>query len=174
MFLIPGPLISFLTFPGVITHELGHKFFADEMRVPVYKVCYFRFGNPAGYVIHAVPNNLRSSFLISVGPFIINTLFCFLSSLSAFYFFPSKTWPFWLLMWVSISIGMHAFPSNEDMDNFVNYVKHARFLGILIPFAYLFALIFKLANYLRFFWLDAVYAGIIAILLPYLLGIKIF
>ncbi len=173
MFLIPGSVISFLTFPGVIVHEMGHKFFADELGVPVYKVRYFRFGNPAGYVVHGAPDSLKSSFLISVGPFILNTLFCFLSSVSAFYFFPARTWPFWLLMWVSISIGMHAFPSNEDMDNFVDYVKHARFLGLLIPFAYLFALIFKLANYLRFFWFDAVYAAAIALLLPYLLGVRL-
>lgn len=83
MFLIPGWLISILTFPGVIAHEIGHRLFADWAKVPVYKVCYFRVGNPAGYVIHGPVNSLRASFLISVGPLIVNTLLCALITFSA-------------------------------------------------------------------------------------------
>jgi len=51
MFFIPGPVIAALTFPGVIVHEMAHQLFCRLFRVAVLDVCYFRFGNPAGYVI---------------------------------------------------------------------------------------------------------------------------
>lgn len=173
MVLIPGQIISLLTFPGVIAHEIGHRFFADRAGVLVYKVCYFRFGNPAGYVVHGPANGIKKSFLISVGPLIVNTLLCALISFSAMFpLFILKVENFnpvfVFLMWVGFSIGMHAFPSNEDMKNFVNEVKIAKHGGILLLSARLFAGLLWLANALRFFWFDAIYAVGVAMLLPLL------
>jgi hypothetical protein len=48
---IPRILVSVLTFPGIIFHELGHQLFCKFTGVRVIKVRYFRFGNPAGYVL---------------------------------------------------------------------------------------------------------------------------
>src|ERR1700681_3896241 len=76
MFLIPGFLIALVTFPGIIIHEVGHRLFCDLAGVPVYEVCYFRTGNPSGYVIHAPATSLRASFLITIGPLILNTVIC--------------------------------------------------------------------------------------------------
>ena len=42
---------------------------------------------------------------------------------------------FVILMWAGFSIGMHAFPSNDDMENFVQEVKNAKQGGILLIFA---------------------------------------
>lgn len=173
MFFIPGWLISVLTFPGVIAHELAHKFFCDLARVPVYEVKYFQFGNPAGYVIHAHPQDLRSSFLISVGPLLVNTALCSLLTLAAaFPFFildvkdPNPV--FSLLMWVGISIGMHAFPSNEDMANFKASVVNAKGSGIALLFARFLSGIFALANALRIIWFDAIYAVGVSMAMPLL------
>jgi len=69
MFFVPGALISVLTFPGVIVHEIGHLVFCRFYRVAVLKVCYFRFGNPAGYVIHEKPRSATQSMMIGIGPF---------------------------------------------------------------------------------------------------------
>ena len=44
-------LISLVTFPGVIVHEAAHLPFCRLRRMPVVEVCFFRVGNPAGYVI---------------------------------------------------------------------------------------------------------------------------
>jgi hypothetical protein len=52
MFFIPGPVIAAITFPGVILHETAHLFFCKLFKLQVYNVCYFRFGNPAGFVLH--------------------------------------------------------------------------------------------------------------------------
>lgn len=175
MVVIPGWLISLLTFPGVIVHEVGHKLFCDITKVPVYKVCYFRIGNPAGFVIHAPAKELKTSFLISIGPLILNTILCALLTFPGV--FPifileaeNYNGVFMLLMWVGVSIGMHAFPSNDDMDNFVQEVKNAKEGVILLIFAKIFAGLLKIANALRVIWFDAIYAWGVSMVLPCLVG----
>lgn len=76
MFFIPGWLIALITFPGVMVHELAHHFFCDLSRVPVFRICYYRVGNPAGYVIHGKTADLRANLLISVGPLFVNIIPC--------------------------------------------------------------------------------------------------
>ena len=56
--IIPGFLISLVTFPGVIVHELAHVVFCRLTKTPILSVCYFRLGNPAGYVIHERPSSI--------------------------------------------------------------------------------------------------------------------
>ena len=175
MLFIPGWLITLLTFPGVIAHEIAHRLFCDMAKVPVCKVCYFRFGNPAGYVIHGPVKGLKNSFLISIGPLIVNTILCALLTFSAtFPIFILETENynavFIVLMWVGFSIGMHAFPSNDDMDNFVKEVKNAKQGGILLVLAKIFAGLLKIANTLRIIWFDAIYAFGVSMLLPWLVG----
>jgi hypothetical protein len=74
MFFVPGIVITILTFPGVIVHELAHQLFCRWFKVPVFEVVYFQPKNPAGYVLHEVPQHKWQTILISVGPFFINTL----------------------------------------------------------------------------------------------------
>src|SRR3954465_3606138 len=71
---IPGILITIITFPGVIVHELAHQLFCRLYRIPVFKVVYFQAKNPAGYVIHEAPSNKWQSVMIGIGPFILNTV----------------------------------------------------------------------------------------------------
>src|SRR5678809_909987 len=71
---IPGIAITLLTFPGVIVHELAHQLFCRLYKVPVFKVVYFQAQNPAGYVLHEIPDNKFHSIMISVGPFFVNTI----------------------------------------------------------------------------------------------------
>ena len=63
MFFLPGFLISILTFPGVIVHEAAHAFFCRKFEAPILEVKYFRFGNPAGYVIHGDPENFKGQLI---------------------------------------------------------------------------------------------------------------
>jgi hypothetical protein len=175
VFFIPGWLIGLITFPGVIVHEIAHRFFCDLAKVPVYEVCYFRVGNPAGYVVHGQVKNLKDAFLIAVGPFIINTLLC------AIICFPAVT-PWWilksydsgwhiLLMWLGISIGMHAFPSAQDLDNFHQQVKSAHGFSPLLVFSAIIGVIFKIARMLSVIWFDAIYAFGVALLVPTILSV---
>ncbi|WP_345949755.1 DUF3267 domain-containing protein [Mucilaginibacter sp. PAMB04274] len=80
---IPGILITLITFPGVIVHELAHQLFCRWFKVPVFKVVYMRVGNPAGYVLHEKVDNKWQNMMISVGPFIINTVLGALIALPA-------------------------------------------------------------------------------------------
>ena len=78
MFFIPGFVISIATFPGVIIHEAAHLFFCKINKLAVFDVCYFRFGNPAGYVVHETTNDFGKTFMVGMGPFFINSFFCVL------------------------------------------------------------------------------------------------
>jgi hypothetical protein len=170
MFFIPGPVIALLTFPGVIVHETGHFFFCRLFRLAVFDVCFFRFGNPAGYVIHERTDNFKALFFVSMGPFFVNTLLCMVFCTGAFL-------PVWELKtqdplayffyWLGLSIGMHAFPSKEDLSNIWELApakaKHGNVLAALsLP---LIAILYVL-NYARFFWADLGYGIAVGILGP--------
>jgi hypothetical protein len=177
MFFIPGWLIELLTFPGVIVHEIGHRLFCHLTGVPVYQVRYYKFwGKPSGFVIHGPAPSLKAALLIAIGPLILNTLLCSLLTFSAvvplFILKDSSTaFPDVLLMWFGISAGMHAFPSNHDMDGFVEYVREDGHGGPLLWLAHGFAVLLKIANFLRVVWFDAIYAVLVAAFLPLMFGL---
>jgi len=163
------------TFPGVVVHEIAHRFFADVTGTPVYKVCYFQLGDPSGYVVHGPIKRLRDAFLISVGPLILNTVLCALITFVAVPVLLLEPDDFSLiflpLLWVGFSIGMHAFPSNQDMNNFVEAVHQARGSGLLRVVVGFFARLFQFANALRAFWFDLFYAVGVSLLLPLVCGL---
>ena len=72
--IVPGFLISALTFPGVIIHELAHQIFCILCGLPVYEVKYFQLKNPSGYVVHQASDQPGKIFLTSTGPFLVNTV----------------------------------------------------------------------------------------------------
>jgi hypothetical protein len=173
MIIIPGFLIALVTFPGVIVHEAAHLFFCKLRRVAVFDVCYFRIGNPSGYVIHEIPDSFLSSFLISVGPFIINSLLCVLFCFPAFVpvrVFNQKDPICYFLIWLGVSIGMHAFPSTQDAKVLWQQAKKAA--SLFNPLAILsFPLVglIYVANVLRIFWLDYFYGIGLGFVLPEIL-----
>jgi hypothetical protein len=170
MFFIPGFVIAALTFPGVIVHEAGHLFFCHLFKLRVYGVCFFQFGNPAGYVIHEKTENFTALFFVSMGPFFANTLLCVIFCSAAFL-------PVWELKvddplayffyWFGLSIGMHAFPSTTDLSNMWELAKvkakHGNILAILsLPLG----AILVVLNYARFVWADLGYGIAVGILGP--------
>lgn len=171
--IIPGELIALLTFPGVIIHEAAHMLFCKWSRVAVLDVCFFRFGNPAGYVIHEPPRNFRSAFLISVGPFIVNSLLCIVFCFPAFVpvrIFDRHDPISYFLLWLGLSIGMHAIPSTQDARSLWYNAKQAaaKFNPLAIISFPVVALIY-VANIGSFFWLDLFYGFAIGLGLPELL-----
>ncbi|MFH1444379.1 MAG: metalloprotease family protein [Candidatus Peregrinibacteria bacterium] len=171
--MIPGFIISLATFPGIMVHEFAHKFFADRSGVLVHKVCYFRLGNPAGYVIHDPAVNLKQSFLISIGPLIVNTVLCAL--IASPVMFPEGYLTLGIsdnltlfIGWLGLSIGMHAFPSNQDMSNFLSDIKKTKGHSLLLLVSRAFAVLLRISNLLRFFWFDLIYAVGVSMLLPWI------
>lgn len=178
--IIPGWLISLLTFPGVVVHEAAHKLFCDLAKVPVYDVCYFRIGNPPGYVVHGEVKKLQDALLISAGPLIINTILCALltypATISEFVLGDvgnTSSFINFMLAWVGYSIGMHALPSNQDVKNFLETFKEfkkGKVQNFLYFISQIFGFIIKIANFLRVVWFDLIYAVAVSMMLPLLLG----
>jgi Sel1 repeat len=160
MWFIPGFLISIATFPGVIVHELAHVAFCKFTDTPVLKVCYFRVGNPAGYVIHEQPTTVWRHIMIGVGPFFVNTLLGFTIGIIAIPMhvdFDHLTPLQVLLLWLGVSIAMHSFPSTGDARSIWHAVwskgapASARIIGSPLVG------IIVLGAIGSIFWLDALY-----------------
>jgi len=184
--IIPGWVVSIATFPGVIVHEAAHQYFCKLFKIPVYKVVYFRFGNPAGYVVHGKTRKYRDIFWISVGPLVINSL------LTIILCFPI-TAPLWILkcsplpaiyyvlFWLGLSIGMNSFPSSGDREVLWNETKKCfgrssatkrqtkGGAGILPIIGLPMVVFIYIANMLSIFWFDLIYAVFIGGMLPRLL-----
>lgn len=172
MIIIPGFLISILTFPGVIVHECGHMLFCRLRGVRVREVCFFRVGNPAGYVVHDHPRDFTSQLLIAVGPFILNSALCLMICLPASV--PVKVYDHYdvfvvFQLWLGLSIGMHAFPSTGDARNLWGAAKEAaKDKSVLALLSFPLVVFIYIANLLSFFWFDALYGFGLGIGLPYL------
>jgi hypothetical protein len=170
MFFVPGILISIATFPGVIVHEFAHQLFCRLTRVAVFKVVYFQFQNPVGYVLHEVTNEKWKSVLISVGPFFVNTIVGAVISMPAaipvFKF--HETNPFYyLLIWLGVSIAMHAFPSTGDAQSMWSSVSEGKSFTkyLVMPIV---GLIY-LGAFGSMFWLDLIYGAGVAVGFPNLI-----
>ena len=170
MIIIPGFVIALVTFPGVIVHEAAHLLFCRLCRVAVFKVCFFQLRNPAGYVIHEQTDDFKKTFLISMGPFFINTLLCILFCSAAFL-------PVWELKindylayffyWLGLSIGMQAFPSTQDLSHIWKLapqaVKRGNWLAIV---SYPIVILLYPLNFLRIVWADLGYGLAVGVLAP--------
>jgi len=171
--MIPGFVVAIITFPGVIVHEAAHMLFCKLRGVAVLDVCFFRIVNPSGYVLHEEIENFGTAFLISVGPFVINSLLCILICSPAFVpvrVFGVKNPLSYFLLWLGISIGMHAFPSTGDAKALLYNAKKAIASGnIFAVVAYPIVLLIYAANIASIFWADYLYGLAIGLGLPALL-----
>lgn len=174
MLFIPGVIISIITFPGVIVHELAHQIFCYFMKIPVYEVKYFQFKNPSGYVIHERTDKPLKAFLISVGPFLINTILgiIIMSSVSIelIGFEDLDNILSLFVGWIGISILMHAFPSTVDGKGLVDSILKNKEVNILMRIitAPVIGLIY-LGALGSVIWLDLIYAIGVSMVLPRIL-----
>ena len=163
---IPGIVITVLTFPGVIVHELAHQLFCRFYKVPVFKVVYFQMGNPVGYVLHEPPREKWKSVMIGVGPFLINSL------LGAIIAFPAVIPVFrldsggpldYLLIYLGVSIAMHAFPSTGDAGVILEAIKAKDTKWWLKIIGYPIVGLIYIGSIGSMFWLDLLYGIGVAI-----------
>lgn len=170
MLYIPGQIVARFTFPGVVVHEFAHMIFCKIRKVAVIDVCYFRNGDPIGYVEHAGSENFLTTFLISMGPFFVNSILCLLICMPVYLplqFFQVENLFSYFQLWLGVSIGMHAIPSNQDAKNVFEkakiHVKRGNLLAIvsfpIIGLIYIF-------NILRVVWIDIFYAVAVGLGIP--------
>lgn len=177
IFYIPGEFIALITFPGIVLHEIAHRFFCDVFDIDVYHIRYFiAFDQKAGHVVHAPTDNLWHRFFIGVGPLFINSLMCMLLTFPAgcIYYLDVEFVEnnsallaalYAILSWSGYSIGFHAIPSNQDIRGLGSLTKpnfSALFIHSFVEFVKLFNF-----NYIGF-WLRVCYAYAISLIFPIL------
>ncbi|ELZ11657.1 AN1-type Zinc finger protein [Halovivax asiaticus JCM 14624] len=159
-----GFLLTLVTFPGVIVHELAHKRVCDLFGIPVLEVCYFRIGNPAGYVRHAEPRRYRHATMITVAPFLLNTVLALVAfggvvlSTSAGGAVTDVGIVGGVLCWLGLSFGMHAFPSAGDASALWGQTKSKWRTSPTVLLGLPVIALIHVVNLLRALWLDLVYA----------------
>lgn len=165
-------LLRLVTFPGVIAHEIAHRWFCWLFEVRVLKVCYFNPLDASGYVTYERPQSTYRHIMICAGPIIINTIlgavFGYHSSIRLMeqhYLTPREI----ALLWLGISIASHAFPSALDAKAIWEGIwarqapLFAKFIGVpIVVVIYIGALASSL-------WLNIVYGVLVAVYLPRLL-----
>jgi hypothetical protein len=170
--MIPGVIISILTFPGIIVHELAHQLFCRWLKVPVFEVCYFQAEDPAGFVLHERPDSAYKNVLISIGPVFVNTILgCLIAFPAALNHKLEIMGPLdYVLFYLGISIAMHAFPSTGDASSLWQGVIHSpnTSIGLKILAAPLVGAIY-LGALGSIFWLDLIYGVAVAVGLPWVI-----
>lgn len=128
-------------------HELSHAVCCILGRVKIFKMKLFRFGNPAGYVEHAVPEGFFQSFIISFGPLIFNSLVAllFFSHVS----WLSFSWESILVLWLGIAIGLNAVPSMEDTKIVWKAAKKKIWKNPFVIIGFPFVLFLFILNFLK-------------------------
>jgi hypothetical protein len=147
--------------------------FCKLRNVAVFDACYFQFENPQGFVKHERTSNFTTTFLISMGPFFVNTLLCLLICIPTYLpikFFGIENLFSYFMIWLGVSIGMHAIPSNDDADNVFQQAKEsAKHFNVLAIVSFPIVGLIYVFNALRMFWADLIYGVLIGIGIPSLI-----
>lgn len=168
-------LLCCLTFPGVVLHEFAHAWACRRLGIRIERVCYLRFGNPPGYVLHALPQSPLQQALICTAPFFLSSLLALAASLSACLIgrcqLPGgfgRTAPL-VALWLGFSAGVHAFPSTADADTLRHSLAGRKsslpLRAALLPVVWL----MRLARLATRCWLDVPFALALVGLPPALL-----
>jgi hypothetical protein len=166
-----GWIVTIITFPGVIVHEIAHQFFCRLAKVAVLDVKYFRLGNPAGYVVHEHPQKTYQHLLIGLGPLFFNSILGALIALPAIIpaHFDDSNPIHTVLIWLGFSIAMHSFPSTGDAKSIWKAVMQPEvniaYKIITVPLVGL----LYLGALGSIFWLDAIYGIAVVTIIPYVI-----
>jgi hypothetical protein len=162
--------------PGIVIHELGHYLLCRLCGAQVHEVVFFDPAGPSGYVVHSVPRRLGQHATIVAGPLLLNSVLGFLlfraavtdvgpalAELEAG--LPVRIVELIVAGLLGASIALHAIPSRADASSLwevtLDRIGRGHLLAIL---AAPIALILMVANHLRRYWIDWVYAIALAAL----------
>jgi hypothetical protein len=169
-----GKVIAYLTFPGVIVHELAHATMCKLCGVRIHEICYFQLirgdVGSVGYVLHDRPKHFWQQVLISFAPLAINTLagavIAMPSAMAVTAFWEGSAVD-WVLMWLGVSIAMHSFPSTGDAASIWQAIweKEVPWTSKLV--AVPLVVVIYAGSLASFLWLDVVYGVVVATLLPW-------
>ncbi len=162
--------------PGVVIHELAHYVLCRLCGARVEEVVFFHLTGPSGYVVHAVPRRLVQHAVIVAGPLLVNSALAFLLFRAAVSALdpalaelergqPLSALQVVLAATLGMSIALQAIPSSTDAASLWQVTLDRLGAGNLLAVAALpIAGGVILANHLRRFWVDWLYALAIAAL----------
>lgn len=182
------------TVPGVVVHEFAHATACRLVGVRVLEAVYFRFGDPAGYVRHEQPRRYREAFVVSVAPFLVNTVVSLLafaglaglvatgdvsaigdgSAIDALETVSRETLAAAVALgWIGLSVGMCAFPSTGDANVLWtrSRAEWRRSPAVLLGLPAV-AVIYA-ANVLSWLWADVLYAAGLLVVAFALVGVPL-
>lgn len=123
-------LIPLVLAPGVVIHEFAHYLVCTVLNVQVGEVVFFRFGNPAGYVEHQIPQSYTKRILISTAPLVVNTTV----AIGAFWWSTQAVVVYsTLAIYVGVVVIAASLPSTVDATNLFPNTR----MGYLHPLFYL-------------------------------------
>jgi len=173
---IPGFLITWATFPGVIVHELAHALFCRLFGIGIYEVCYFQLsvnrGVPAGYVIHTGAKHHWQDVFVGIGPFFVNSILGAIiaapAAIPVLQFHSGDALDYFLL-WLGVSIAMHSFPSTGDAQSIWATVSAKEAPWWTKLFGMPIVGLIYLGAVASIFWIDLIYGIAVAGFLPKLI-----
>lgn len=167
--MIVARLLQFAVAPGVVAHEFAHWLACKLTGTRVHEVCWFQFGDPAGYVVHDRAASASAGALIGFAPTLVNTaLAAMVSYRPAFKLLSGAPW-LWVdaaLAWLGFVVALRAFPSRADAKAMWEAARAARFgwlKALMVGPLWLLAQILALGSKL---WLDVVFALIVCFAAP--------
>ncbi len=166
-------LIRFVTLPGVMTQLLALRLMCDLTGVRVYAVDY-----AGGTLEHGPTGGPGRALVLTVGPLIINTLFCsILTFPTALSIMVNSQTGFsglgMLSAWLGISCGVHAFPSSDVTRSLLDAAGPGARRSLLGYVQRACSGLFAVIIALRVVWIDVVYAVAIAGVGPWLLLVRL-
>ncbi len=151
-------IVSILMAPGVIFHELAHAVSCVLSRVKIFKIKLFGFGDPAGFVEHAVPESFFQSLVISSGPLIFNSLLALLAFSRVVISFSVESI---ICLWLGVVIALHAIPSMGDVEALFRSAKRTLRKNILIIFCFPLVGVLYGLNFFKKIHIHVVYAALL-------------
>jgi len=152
-------LYSLFTAPGVVVHELAHALFCVFSGVKIYRIKLFSFGKTAGFVMHDEPTKFYQSFLISIGPLLINSFLAMLCF--ARFKIQYTTWQPWVFVWLGFAVGMHAIPLSQDAKALFQAANHRFWHNPLVIISYPLILILYILYLLKKIHIDIIYVALL-------------
>ncbi len=166
--IIPPFITTILTFPGVILHEMAHKFFCDYYNIDVFKVAYFRPSSKAGHVIHRPIFDPKQNAIIALAPLFVNSLISILLLVPWMFMNTLGTSFMWqislgdlFLIWVGFACALSALPSDTDtfhvskeahglytISQIVKFLNWFGFVGSLLWFVFLFLISLAIMSFI--------------------------
>lgn len=165
-----------LALPGIVMHELGHYVLCRLVGARVQEVVFFEPSGPSGYVVHSIPRRLRQHLVIVTGPLLLNSALSFLLFRAAATTtgaaaadltngLPLRAIQVALAIVLGASIALQAIPSPADAESIWNVsLDRLQEGNLLAVFVLPFAIVLRLFNYLRRFWIDWFYLFALAAL----------